>query len=151
MLRYNVHLYAQQYDYGCWIASYKMLTRYKNGTASEPYASDSWMGPNGGINSDYDTLTEYASANNLIMTLPARFADIKYMINNGPVMVLGKFPFGAHFYVIGGMDTDQPFSNTAVDIYDPKPNGVGEKGKDLSAPSFYSKFPGCCYAVFQLA
>ena len=151
MLRYDMHLHYQTYDYGCWKASYRMLTHYKNGTASSPYASDSWIGPNGGLNTDVDTMTEFCNANNLIMTNPARFADLKYMINNGPIMLLGKFDFGAHFYVVGGMDTDQSFGNTAVDIYDPKPNGVGQKALNLSASSFYSQYPNCCIAAFQLA
>ena len=150
MLRYPMHLHYQETDYGCWKASYRMLTHYKNGTASSPYMSDSWQGPNGGLNTDPDTLNEYCNANNLIMTSPCRFADLKYMINNGPIMLLGLFDFGAHFYVVGGMDVDQPFGNTAFDFYDPKPNNAGNKALNLSASQFYASYPNCCVAAFQL-
>lgn len=154
MVRYTtVPIIGQTYQYGCWIASYQMLKSWATGSSygGQPTCSDSWKGPNGGLNTDPTTLGEYCSANGLSMTNGAKFGDLKAMIGNGPIMAVGVFPgVGTHFYVIGGMDNDQPFASTAFDLFDPMPIGSGKKSLSLSAKDFYTTYPNCCAAAFQL-
>ena len=154
MVRYDtVPMIGQAYMFGCWIASFQMLKSWAaNSTVStQPYCSDSWKGPNGGLNTDPDSMSQFADANGLTLTNGPSFGSLKSMISNGPIMAVGVFPgVGTHFYVIGGMDNDKPYAGSYFDLYDPLPVGSGKKSLGLSVKDFKNTYPQCCAATFQL-
>ena len=142
---YSVELIPQDYPMGCWKACHKMMKSWKSGTSytDDPSYEDGWVGPNGGLNTDRDTINKFCGANGYQFAYlgdpGTNLGTLKGMIARGPIMVCGKVP-APRFYLITGMDTDTDFDNTTLDMNDPLPVNVGAQYSARSLSDLLSTF-----------
>jgi hypothetical protein len=139
MAYYNVKLFAQSYDYGCWLASTHMLNYYNTFHGLDNSYSaftesvslydsrgivfyDSWLGEHWGLLLSRSVLDAYCEANGLYMkAFDGSMAQFQSQIEHGPFMVVGTIAgVGDHFYVISKV------SGKNIQILDPMPIGRGK-------------------------
>ena len=138
MNSYSVKLFAQSYNYGCWLASTHMLNHY---SVFQGYDSlygltetvslfdsrgvvydESWLGQHWGLLLSEGVLSAYCNANNLNMkTFYGSVAEFQSQIEQGPFMIAGTIEgVGEHFYVVSKV------SGKNIRILDPMPVGSGK-------------------------
>ncbi len=139
MATYNVKLFAQSYDYGCWLASTHMLNNYNVFQGYDSSYSlltesvslfdtrgvvynESWLGPHWGLLLSEGVLDAYCSANNLNKkSFTGSAAEFQSQIQQGPFMIVGTIEgVGDHFYVVSKV------SGKNIRILDPMPIGSGK-------------------------
>ncbi len=163
-MNYNVRLYAQSYDYGCWLASTHMLNMYKVYSVNYPIELTSsvllwgnehwvnyettWLGPNWGLKTDESTIANFSKANGLNHKyLGANYLpELREMIKKGPIMISGRLRTAnipSHFYII----SDYDYNTGKVKILDPWPVHQGKISRtDLA--TFSDENPEAFYWAF---
>ncbi len=164
-IRNQITLFAQSYDYGCWLASTYMLNfakMYPFGNSFESITrsislwedhgvnfNEGMLGPHNGLNTDEDNIALFASKNDLNYYSAATMgiSTLAGLLSNGPVMINGTVPM-SHFYIISNLNKKDSDADAAITIYDPLPIGQGKIVK-TTISDLVARFPNAFYWALQ--